>query len=194
VSHTFVFDWRDMGSQTEVYLCEEDGKVAKLARDDPKVAGVRFTSLGEPLINIVGFERTKLVSLVAGSVQTDAVIDSLMGMNNFWQEYRYMADLSQSTATDGNGSPSPSSGVEGDGALRESVANGRCDHAYGDTNEDVIANKLRIAPPNNPPRFVIAGTKQKICPSCLVFLLAALPRIRILTTPAPGQKVSPALT
>ncbi|KAG0132886.1 hypothetical protein HOY82DRAFT_556948 [Tuber indicum] len=83
---TYQFDWGTMARGSVVYLCHDDGKVERLAPGDPIVAGLTFTSLGEPLDDVIGLDKPGLVTISPGCYQADLFIDRLMCMNGFGSE------------------------------------------------------------------------------------------------------------
>ncbi|KAG0634777.1 hypothetical protein HOY80DRAFT_984985 [Tuber brumale] len=75
-----------MARGSVVYLCHGGGKVERLAPGDPIVAGLTFTSLGEPLDDVIGLDKPGLVTISPGCYQADLFIDRLMCMNGFGSE------------------------------------------------------------------------------------------------------------
>jgi len=96
-SATYRFEWGAMARASVVYLCHGDGKVESLAPGDPIVAGLTFTSLGEPLDDVTRLDKPGLVTVSPGCYQADLFIDRLMGMNGFGSEDG--SDTSEDEAT-----------------------------------------------------------------------------------------------
>jgi len=83
---TYQFNWGAIARDSVVYLCHGDGQVESLAPGDPIVAGLTFTSLGEPLDDVTGLDNPGLVTVSPGCYQADLFIDRLMDMNGFESE------------------------------------------------------------------------------------------------------------